>query len=707
MDDKFFDLYFQDGDQPVFCYRSGLMVYEEQFYKGTLLSRGYNAAGYPLNVLSNCPSRLNHMAFDEPFAFNLEVNGVSLDRGLEYVGLDTERDGSSLHSAVTLKSTLLPIMIKVHTVLDGTQMFTRYLEIENLSDAPVNVSRISLLSGGVESMERAPLTYSNDVEKFYSVGYFDEDEWGREGDFAWHDLDPDVHCIDFCFNRERFRHPVMFIRNNVMGTMFFSQIGWSGGSRYTVDYNAKKEKAWSHLSLKAEITGYNPLIILQPHESFVTPEVYMGVIQGGLDEAVNEMHAHVRRSVLNLPEADPSACLIGCGMGAEHDMSVETSKAFIDQFADMGGEIFIIDAGWQCPPGKEMSWPAFNGRYKPDAERYKNGLCEVSDYCHEKGLKFAMWTEIERLGEHSDVFKEHPEWRADNVFGEKVPFFLNMANPECAAWAEETLASFIVENKLDLLRVDHNVEHFYYFTFTDGACSPLRHFTAAHKMYQNLKKRFPNVIFENCASGGGRTNLGILKGFTHTWVSDWQKAPRSILITNGMTMALPPERVDRLFAGMGCHSFGSFDLHMRNAMLSHMSLNVVAPATAKLNSDQMAFVKHSTDIYKSFIRPFLPTCLVFHHTPEAKVAMEEGFCAIEIAANDRSRGALGFFSLTGRAEQTRRIVLKGADAGSRYRVTLDNTGMTFEASGAELLQNGVSITVPASLSSELVLFEKI
>ena len=55
----FCDIYYQPGDTPVICYRSGMMVYEEVFDSGVLVSGGYNAAGYPLNVLAGYPTRLN------------------------------------------------------------------------------------------------------------------------------------------------------------------------------------------------------------------------------------------------------------------------------------------------------------------------------------------------------------------------------------------------------------------------------------------------------------------------------------------------------------------------------------------------------------------------------------------------------------------------------------------------------------------------
>ena len=710
---EYFDVYYQPGESPVFCFRSGLAVYEEGFVNGTLVGLGYNSAGYPLNVLTNCPSRLDYRRFGEPYAFNLTVNGCCLDFSLKFVGFEKTEEENAIHTVLTLDSELMPVRIRVHTLLDGTQMFTRWLEIENLSDMPANVSRLCPFSGGMESMDlRRMMHDGEDISEFYSTGYVDDDEWGFEGMLSWHKLTPDTTSVDIRYNRDRHRHPVFFIRNNVTGDMWFSQIGWSGGCRFTVDYNAQQGRNNTYLSFKAEITGIAPLITLAAGESYTTPEVHIGLVHGGVDEAVNEMHAHIRKSVLNMPEADPSALLVGCGMGAEHDMSVETSKAFIDQFAEMGGEVFIIDAGWQNPPHKEMMWGEYNGFNVPDDERYPGGLRELSDYCHEKGMKFALWVEIERLGKFCPMFTEKPEWRLNNAYGEQSGNLLDMTNPEAAKWAEDELARIITEYKLDLLRIDFNVNFREHFAMKDTGygikeCVSLRHYEAVYAMYRRLKKRFPNVIFENCAGGGARTDLGMMKSFNHTWVSDCQRYPRSVFITNGMTMALPPERVDRLFAGMGCHEDGAFDAHMRNTMLGHMSLNVVAPAATSVNPKQMEFIKHSVNLYKDFIRPFLPESRIYHHTPDTKDARKNGSVIIEIASDDREKAVAGIFNVSFSGEKSIVFKPKGIDFSKNYRVYFDNSRTTVELTGASIMQNGINVILPASLSSELVIIEAV
>ena len=706
---QYFGTYFQDGVNPVFCYRSGETVYEEQLYNGALISCGWNAAGYPLNVLSGFPSRLDKRDFREPFAFNVEIDGVSLDFGLEFAGYETEKTDKNETAVLTLKSRVKPVLIRVITVLDGTPVITRKLEIENVSDGYLNLSRLNVISGGMEMIDKNRLGYDKKVDEIYSLGYFDSDRWGKEGMFSWHKLMEGTTCIESCFGRNRFRYPLVFIRNNLMGKIWAVQLGWSGGSRFTFDFNAGPDDD-SYLAFKAEIPSHNPMYALAAGEVFSTPELHIGLVSGGLDDAVNGMHSHIRKTVLNLPEADGRAALVGAGMGAEHDMGVESTKVFIDRFADLGAEVFIVDAGWVCPPGKQTRWGEYNGINIPDKDRYPDGIGEIVDYCHEKGMKFGLWVDIETLGDLCEARKAHPEWLADNVFGEKARRFLDMTNPDAAKWAEDELARIITEYRLDLLRVDYNTDYSEYYNMRDTGCGypeclNLRHFNAVYKMYSNLKKRFADVVFENCAGGGGRCDLGIMKSFNHTWVSDCQCAPDSVYITNGMTMALPPERVDRLFAGMGCHTYGSLGIQMRNTMLTHMTLNVIAPYDAEINEEQADFVRHSVDVYKKHIRPFLAESKIYHHTPDTAEAKKNGIMILEIASPDKSRGAATVVSLVNSGEKDVLFKAKGADKSKTYNVILDNNSERFAVSGRALCA-GISVYLPASLSSELIIYEE-
>ena len=90
---NFKNVYVHDeGDKKVFCYRTGLCVYEEVLHRGCLASAGWNTAGYTLNVLDDMPTRLNADLFTEAQSFDAEADGVSLSWDWEYVDFDAREE---------------------------------------------------------------------------------------------------------------------------------------------------------------------------------------------------------------------------------------------------------------------------------------------------------------------------------------------------------------------------------------------------------------------------------------------------------------------------------------------------------------------------------------------------------------------------------------------------------------------------------------
>lgn len=714
------NIFLRNAPEPVYCYRSGLTVYEERFLDGTLVPGGWNAAGYPLNVLSNYPTNIDLNRVAEPSSFHIELDGETMDYNLQVKDFESivKEDGCE-EAILTLTSQVKSVEIKVHTLLDGTAMITRWLEVCNLSDEEVAVSRLSVFCGVLEQMKdyRAE---DPDVlaEEIYQLGYFGRDGWGAEGDLGFRTLPFDKTTISGRFERMRYRHPAFFLKNKLSGLLFFGQLAWSAGYEFSFDYIAEHGEKETTLVLDMAVTGYNPLRLIAPGESFVSPKAHLGVVFGDLDDAVRETHTHLRRSVLNLPEANADACLVGSGMGPEHDMSVETTMRFADQMAAMGAEVFIIDAGWYCPPNKETEWWSRTGDWQADKERYPKGIAEVRDYIHAKGMKFGMWMEAERVGDQTECFKEHPDWFTKLPVGTTTPGFLDFTNPQAAAWAEEEIARVIQEYRLDLFRIDYNIGSAQYFYLREAQnqsagigkrkrteYGTVKHYEAVYAMYQRLKRRFPDVIFENCAGGGGRTDLGMMQAFNHSWVSDQQNAPRSLYITSGMTLVLPPERVDRLVAGMGCHGHGSLELQMRNAMLGHLTLNVFSPAAASYNPRQLAFIEHSVAIYKNFIRPFLPKADMYHYNAEVAQARKEGYQALELVSQDKNKAAVTIFRLPGASTAPVKLLLRGLDLGKKYQVTMDNTGSRAIVGGWELSTHGLTTMPLCAMTSELVLIE--
>ena len=718
----------EENGQKVFCYRTGLTVYEEVFAGGRYMSAGWNSAGYTLNVLDDMPTRLNNSLFTEAQAFDVEADGVSLAWDWKYIGFAEQEEilenGTAVtHGTVTLESTLKPVTAKVHTVLDGTHIFTRYIEFVNTGTAPLNINVASPMCGGIETVAgwQNYMNGTPDQSKIYSLGYMSHAAHLHEGYFKWHDLPNITYSIDGKYRFDRFRHPMFLLRNNLLGNMMIAQMGWTGGYRFdfTLDTDNKRTSI-AALSFRMEMMGQKPLVILAPGEAFETPRVHIGMLSGDLDDAVNAMHKHIRKSVFTLPAARGVKGWVEGGMGPERLMDVRATKHFADTMAEVGAETLIIDAGWYCPPGTAVKeWHPRTGDWYPHPDRYPNGIEEIRDYIHSKGLLFGLWLDLERLGKASKASKEHPEWISKCYVNGKENSQLNMAIPEAAAWAESELSRVIEEYKIDLFRLDYNLDNQQlqsrYIGENGVENAYVKYYQNTNAMYERLRRKYPDVVFENCAGGGGRTDLSFVSNFTHTWVTDHNVAPRSFAITNGMTMALPPETVDRLASGMGCHAVGSLEFHVRNTIFGRPTTNDYNAVGSEMNPMQIETVKHTLDIYKKHIRPYIDESVIFHHTPElvgdptsggAIVDQPRGTGILERASEDGRHGVIGIFSLADTGRGTAETVYpKGIDPSLSYTVTLDNSGASYTVTGAEMMQNGIRVTLPTALSSELVIYE--
>ncbi len=709
----FTDLIVKGSNPPGFCYRSGLTVYEEGFGNGILASRGWNGAGFPLNILDDFPSYLNAGDFPVCEVFKIEANGVSLLGSWEYVSHTHSTEDGCIHARLTLKSSAVPLTVTLHTYLDGTAVLMRWLTLHNTGSTPLNISHITVMGGGMESIARWA-DYTDNSEKLYSVGYFERAQWGHEGTFRWHDIGTARMSISSRYDRDRHRHPMFMVKNNALGTIWFGQLGYSGSYAFDFDLNTDNNNGTSHFSFAARLEGDAPTLILEPDECWDSPKMHLGMMNGDLDDIVNEMHRHTRKSVFTLPETAGLSDngryggLIEGGMGPERPMTVEATRHYADTIAAIGGETLIIDAGWYCPNGEESKgWSRQVGDWEYNPEKYPNGIEEIRDYIHSKGLLFGLWGEIERAGVNSRVYSEHPDWFAVDRAGNRTTL-LDMSNPEAVQFAENAVIHLVEDYKIDLFRLDYNVDYrIWHHKNKRGESVPARYYDNLYAMFGRLRSRFPDVIFENCASGGSRTDLGLNAYFTHTWVSDHQNQPRGVAITNGMTMVLPPERVDRLASGMGSHAFGTLDAIIRHTLFGRPTTNSYNCAGTEMNPNQIEFVRHSYELYKNHIRPWASEGLIFHHTPECWDLQTKGTLILERAAADASTSVIGIFRLCGDNPDETVVYPRGIDASALYEVTFDNSRASAKLSGFEMINNGLRVRITNNLSSELILIKKL
>ncbi|MDR3709423.1 MAG: alpha-galactosidase [Capsulimonadaceae bacterium] len=699
-----------EDENHVVSYRSGAVVYEESFQNGRLTGRGWNGAGY----LSTYDGRVDPNAYPGANSFWLEIDGQLLGSDWEWDGLETLADHQpipamprpfALHTVVTLSNRLRPIAVKVHTGLDGTPILVRWLEVTNTGSAPAAIGAAFTWSGIIKHQARWR-EHLQDGKPLYSLGYMANDHSCNEGDFRWFDLPNVRYCVDGRATRDRHRHPMFVLRNNATGEHHIGQLAWSGG--YTFEFNLDSPPATSDskasLSFRSGLNGPAPQAVLAPGETINLPEMHLGLTYGGLDEAVQAMHDHIRQSVL-MPQARNRGNWVEASIGPEVEITAENTMQCIESAGGFGAELFFIDASWYAAP--HSFWSTTVGDWDVDLDRFPGGLAPFRNRAHELGMLFGLWMEAERVGPKSKIATQHPDWILRDFNGADMEGVLDLSNPHAAEWMEAQIARVIGENDLDFFRLDYNMRGM--GKVSSGAYVEghyFRYYEALYAIYDRLRARFPNVVFESCASGGGRTDLGMMRRFCHTWVTDWQIAPRSFSITNGMTIALPPEIVDRLIFGQTGHIAGDFDFQVRQLLFVRPT---IGPMFGQLGLDENPTLrkklKEAVSFYKSFVRPFSLDSRIYHHTPVAAGPEPKGWGVLELASRNRTRGICGLFQLSSPDQPEYVLRPRGLDPSRKYTVTLSNSGASYQIDGATLLAQGLVVRLEGALTSELVVYE--
>lgn len=156
-----------------------------------------------------------------------------------------------------------------------------------------------------------------------------------------------------------------------------------------------------------------------------------------------------------------------------------------------------------------------------------------------------------------------------------------------------------------------------------------------------------------------------------------------------------------------CYKTGEIDFMFRLTLFARPSLAFLKPAGFAWNPLVLARVRHWVDLYKNFIRPFMSTGRIYHHTPCVKGSDPRGWGVLELTSRDRARGICGVFQLSAPDQPEYLLRLRGLDLSRRYRVTFDNSGRSCEIDAFTLMKQGLTVRLEGALTSELLIFDAV
>lgn len=345
--------------------------------------------------------------------------------------------------------------------------------------------------------------------------------------------------------------PQIVVEDTQTGAVWYAQA--EASSHWHIELGNRHEGAGSgYDSLYLQIDGASEGFggwtkTLQPQESFTTIPAAIGCCMGGIEEAVRELTAY-RRARLKPPPAwrgefpvvfnDYMNCLWA-------DPAADKLVPLIREAAELGLEVFCIDAGWFAAPG--AYWGSSLGDWQPDETRFgEAGLPGMLRLIREAGMIPGVWLELEVCGENAALAARPDEWflrRNGRRVGGGERWFMNFAQPDVRQYMHEVIDRLVAIG-VGFIKNDYNGCIGYGDdTLGDSAADGLiRHMRAVYSFLDEVRTRHPALIVEGCASGGMRADYGMLSHVHMVSSSDQEDYTKYPSVLGGMLAAVLPEQ---------------------------------------------------------------------------------------------------------------------------------------------------------------------
>lgn len=347
---------------------------------------------------------------------------------------------------------------------------------------------------------------------------------------------------------------------------------------------------------------------LKQGESFESVKVSLAVAQD-FDSALSEMTAY-RRRIVRKNQADQNLPVIfndymNCLWA---DPTTEKMLPVIDKAAEAGAEIYCMDAGWYA----DGTWWETVGQWLPCEWRFPNGIKEVFDYIKEKGMIPGIWLEIEVMGINCPIVDQFPDECFFMRHGKKVidhgRYQLDFRNKKVRHYATSVIDRVVGEYGVGYIKMDYNIDggigtEVHADSFGDGL---LEHNRAQLSWIKEIMDKYPELIIENCSSGGMRIDYAMLELHPVQSVTDQEDYKNMAVIAANCATGVLPEQAAIWSYPKADGDANEAEYNMINAMLCRMHLS---GEIFNLSEKQFAAVKEGVECYKSLrdkIKNFIP-----------------------------------------------------------------------------------------------------
>jgi alpha-galactosidase len=509
----------------------------------------------------------------------------------------------------------------VYEAFNGVPVVRRYSRVTNRGKSPVGIEFLSsaMLHGLAD-----PQDYDRELRIHVALN-----SWMAEG--QWHTLRPSE--MGFVENErtswseaqagsigswstERYL-PMAMVENMLLGLTWFWQIEHNGSWYWELSNVSARDNNAD--DVYAYLGGPDDLRSaawksLNPGETYETVPVAVGCVQGGFADAVGALTQY-RRVACEKPREHNSRCPVifndymNCLWG---DPTEGKELALIPAAAKAGCEYFVIDAGWYADIKED--WSPTIGSWQPSSSRWPRGLKFVLDQIKRNGMIPGLWLEPEVAGAKSLLAQKPDNWffvRHGKRVLKNSRYLLDFRNLEVRAYLDQVIARLVNDYGVGYIKMDYNVDSLQGTELSaDSFGQGLLEHNRAHLAWlDNILSRYPNLVIENCGSGGGRMDYAMLSRLHLQSMTDQENYLKLPAILVGASAAVLPEQLAVWSYPLTNSDADQASFNMVTAMMCriHQSGHLDS-----LSPQARAQVAEGIRIYKDLLRKSIPDALPFY-----------------------------------------------------------------------------------------------
>lgn len=642
---------------------------------------------YPhYGMLNNSEAAIGVVHADGAMTLDLNVSGVTTA---------TDKKSGVKTVTVHLKDAFYPFAVDInYRTFPGLDVIETWTDITNNEDGDVHLQQFD---SGYLPIRRGNVWLSH----LYGAQL-------NEGHLTHEPLTPGMKVI---MNRDGIRnshtaHGEIMLSldgkpSENTGNVIGAALCYSGNYKIRIDTD---QHAYHHLF--AGINPDNSEYLLAPGETLTTPVLAFTYSTEGTGGASRNYHRWARNHKFAHPDT-PRKVLLNSWEGVYFNVDEQGMCQMIKDFADLGGELFVMDDGWFGDKYPRNNSKSSLGDWKVDTRKLPHGIQALIDTAAVHGLKFGIWIEPEMTNVQSELYEQHPDWvlkpaHHNTAYGRGGgQMVLDLANPAVQEHVFTIVDTLLTKYPaIDYIKWDANMAVRNHGSQYLAAKHQSHLYIAYHKGLETVLKRirdkYPDVTIQNCASGGGRANYGIMPYFDEFWVSDNTDAKQRVWLQWGDSYFFPPTLMaSHISASPDHHSYRFAPMKYRIDVAMSGRLGVEMQPS-QMTAEERKMVRNAIAEYKKYVRPVLMNGDIYRlQAPEDN----HNAASLMYVTPDKKQAVFYWWKLEQYQNQhVPRVKMQGLDPNRKYVIRelnkIDTKPLSFdgkEYTGKFLMDNGVEI----------------